>query len=100
MSEQLTMYTTRWCGFCHRLKRRLAAEGVAVTEVDIEGDPAAADYVMRVNGGNRTVPTVLFSDGTAMTNPSVQQVKAHLATLADTRPGDPADTAPSDPAGA
>ncbi|MBV2362724.1 mycoredoxin [Streptomonospora sp. S1-112] len=75
---QITMYTTPWCGFCKRLKSQLAREGIAVNEVDIEQDPAAADYVMRVNGGNQTVPTVLFADGTAMTNPSLAQVKEKL----------------------
>jgi mycoredoxin len=47
--------------------------------VDIEHDATAADYVMSVNGGNQTVPTVVFEDGTALTNPSLAQVKARLA---------------------
>jgi mycoredoxin len=76
------MYTTRWCGFCRRLKAQLAREGIEVREVDIEADPAAADYVMSVNGGNQTVPTLVFPDGSAMTNPSVIQVKGRLAELA------------------
>jgi mycoredoxin len=75
------MYTTPWCGFCRNLKRQLARVGIEVTEVDIEQDPAAAEYVMSVNGGNQTVPTVLFPDGTALTNPSASQVKARLATI-------------------
>jgi mycoredoxin len=75
----LTMYTTDWCGFCVRLKDGLRREGIAYQEVDIERDPAAADLVMEVNGGNRTVPTVVFPDGSALTNPSVRQVKEKLA---------------------
>jgi mycoredoxin len=62
-----------------RLKRMLDREGIAYTEVNIEEDPAAAELVMRVNGGNRTVPTVVFPDGAALTNPSIDQVKAALA---------------------
>ena len=81
MSGQLTMYTTSWCGFCRNLKNQLARAGIEVLEVDIERDQAAAQYVMSVNGGNRTVPTVLFPDGTALTNPSANQVKARLATV-------------------
>lgn len=73
------MYTTTWCGFCSRLKTALRAEGIAWTEVDIEDDPAAAEFVGSVNGGNHVVPTVKFADGTTMTNPSVRQVKAKLA---------------------
>ena len=75
----LTMYSTTWCGYCMRLKRMLDREGIAYTEVNIEEDPAAAELVMRVNGGNRTVPTVVFPDGAALTNPSIDQVKAALA---------------------
>ena len=54
--------------------------GISFTEVDIEHDPAAAKFVMRVNGGNQTVPTVKFADGTALTNPSLKEVKAKLAS--------------------
>ncbi len=81
MSQPLTMYTTVWCGFCRRLKNQLAREGIEVTEVDIERDPAAADYVMSVNGGNQTVPTIVFPDGTTLTNPSAAQVRAYLREL-------------------
>lgn len=70
----MTIYSTEWCGYCHRLTAQLDRAGVPYTEVDIEHDPTAADYVMQVNGGNQTVPTVLFHDGTALTNPSLKQV--------------------------
>jgi mycoredoxin len=75
----VTMYSTTWCGYCKRLKRLMDREGIAYSEVDIEQDPAAADYVMSVNGGNQTVPTVVFPNGSALTNPSIEQVKAELA---------------------
>jgi mycoredoxin len=75
------MYTTTWCGYCVRLKKLMQREGIEFAEVDIERDDTAADVVMRANGGNRTVPTLLFSDGTALTNPSIDQVKAQLAAL-------------------
>jgi len=78
-ASMLTMYSTTWCGYCMRLKRMLDREGIAYTEVNIEEDPEAAELVMRVNGGNRTVPTVVFPDGAALTNPSIDQVKAALA---------------------
>ncbi len=81
MAGQLIMYTTQWCGFCRNLKRQLARDGIEMTEIDIEQDPAAAEYVMSVNGGNQTVPTVVFPDGTAMTNPSAAQVRERLAAV-------------------
>jgi mycoredoxin len=76
------MYTTTWCAFCRRLKSQLARDGIEMLEVDIEQDPAAADYVMSVNGGFQTVPTIVFPDGSAMTNPSAAQVKERLNQLA------------------
>ena len=55
--------------------------GVTFEEIDIELDPEAAALVESVNGGNQTVPTVVFDDGSALTNPSIGQVKEHLARL-------------------
>jgi mycoredoxin len=75
----ITMFSTTWCGYCRRLKTQLDREGIGYTEVNIEEVPKAADYVMEVNGGNQTVPTVIFPDGTAATNPSLAEVKARLA---------------------
>jgi mycoredoxin len=72
------MYTTSWCGYCLRLKTGLKAEGISYTEIDIESDPAAAEFVMSVNGGNQTVPTLKFSDGSTLTNPSARDVRAKL----------------------
>jgi mycoredoxin len=78
----VTMYSTSWCGYCHRLKSQFERDGIAYTVVDIERDAAAANYVMSVNNGNQTVPTVRFPDGSALTNPSVIDVKERLAALA------------------
>lgn len=77
--SRMTMYTTSWCGYCARLKAGLSREGIEWHEIDIERVEGAADIVMSANNGNRTVPTVVFADGTALTNPSVAQVKAKLA---------------------
>jgi mycoredoxin len=78
-ATQLTIYSTPWCGYCHRLKGQLDREGITYREVDIEQVPDAAFIVEQVNGGNQTVPTLVFADGSALTNPSVAQVKAKLA---------------------
>lgn len=75
----LTVYSTSWCGYCHRLMSQLDREGIAYRVVDIERDEASAEFVMSVNGGNQTVPTVLFDDGTALTNPTVSEVRLQLA---------------------
>jgi mycoredoxin len=79
----VTMFTTTWCGYCVRLKKLMQREGIEFAEVDIEKDASAADRVMQANGGNRTVPTLIFADGVALTNPSIDQVKAQLAGLSE-----------------
>jgi mycoredoxin len=81
VSGQLIMYTTPWCGFCRNLKKQLARDGIELAEIDIEQDQAACEFVMSVNGGNQTVPTVVFPDGTVQVNPSAAQVRERLATV-------------------
>jgi mycoredoxin len=79
--EHLTMYTTPWCGYCQRLKKQLASAQVEFIEINIEEDPTAVQIVEKANEGNQTVPTLVFSDGTAMTNPSAQSVISKLDEL-------------------
>ncbi len=78
---QVTMYTTQWCGYCYRLKAQLRHADIAYDEVDIARHPEAADLVASINDGNQTVPTLIFADGSALTNPSVAQVQDRLAVL-------------------
>ena len=78
MAGTFTMYSTPWCGYCHRLKGQLKREGISFEEVDIEQQPEAAQIVEKANNGNQTVPTLVFEDGTALTNPSLAQIKAQL----------------------
>ena len=82
MSGSFTMYSTPWCGYCHRLKSQLDREGIPFDIVDIEQFPDAAEIVESANNGNQTVPTLVYPDGTAQTNPSLAQVKDKLAALA------------------
>ncbi len=78
-AARIVMYSTPWCGYCRRLKSQLDRVGIEMTVVDIEQHPEAAEVVMRVNHGNQTVPTLVFADGSALTNPSVAQVTERLA---------------------
>ena len=80
--KKLLRNYTSWCGYCQRLKGQLQREGIMFSEVNIEEHPEAAAIVERVNGGNQTVPTLVYADGTAQTNPSVRQVQEKLAALA------------------
>ncbi|MGC5628348.1 mycoredoxin [Georgenia sp. Z1344] len=74
----VTMFTTTWCGYCRNLKKQMTSAGIAFTEIDIEQTPDAARLVAEVNDGNEVVPTVLFTDGTTATNPSLSEVRKRL----------------------
>jgi len=77
----VTMFTTSWCGYCRRLKPQLDQAGIGYTEVNIEDIDNGAAVVEAANGGNQTVPTLLFADGSTQTNPSQAQVKTKLEEL-------------------
>ena len=81
MEPLVTVYSTVWCGYCQRLKKQLNEHGVTYTEVDIEQHPEATSIVEEFNEGNQTVPTLVFADGYAMTNPSLQAVLSKLDEL-------------------
>ncbi|WP_150308530.1 mycoredoxin [Planctomonas psychrotolerans] len=74
----ITMFSTSWCGYCKRLKSQLDRAGIGYTEVNIENVPGTAELVEAINGGNQTVPTVLFADGSSATNPSLAEVAARV----------------------
>lgn len=78
MPSAVTMYSTTWCGYCRRLKSQMQREGIEYTEINIEEDPQSAAFVEKANGGNQTVPTLLFLDGSTLTNPSLAQVKEKI----------------------
>src|SRR5699024_2709125 len=75
----VVMYSTTWCGYCRRLKAQLRSADIPFTEVNIEEVPEAAAFVEQANGGDQTVPTLLFPDGSSATNPSLAQVQERLA---------------------
>lgn len=74
----VTMFSTTWCGYCRRLKSQLDREGIGYTEINIEETPGTAELVETINGGNQTVPTLLFPDGSSATNPPLAQVQKQL----------------------
>lgn len=74
----ITMFSTTWCGYCRRLKSQLDAQGIGYQEINIEEVEGTAELVESINGGNQTVPTVLFPDGSSATNPSLAEVKTRL----------------------
>ena len=79
--SDVTMYGAEWCGDCRRSKRFLDTNNIKYNYIDIETDPAASDKVIEINGGMRSIPVIIFSDGTHLTEPSDIALKAKLEEL-------------------
>lgn len=75
---QVTMYTSNWCPDCWRAKKVLESMKVQFVEVDISKNPEAVALVEKLNNGYRSVPTILFPDGSVLTEPSTTQLAAKL----------------------
>jgi mycoredoxin len=75
------VYSTTWCGDCRRSKRTLEKHGVAFEEINIENDPAAVKFVMEVNRGKRSVPTIVFPDDSTLTEPNNTELVDKLREL-------------------
>lgn len=78
---QIIVYGTTWCPDCVRSKKYLDQQGVAYQWVDIERDAAARERVMRLNGGMRSVPTIIFPDGSILVEPTNVQLAAKLGEI-------------------
>lgn len=83
-ADRIVLYGTPWCGDCRRARRVLDERKVAYDYIDIEQDAEAAALVERVNNGFQSVPTIVFPDGSTLTEPSNPTLIAKLAALAET----------------
>jgi len=81
MTSNITMYSADWCGDCRRSKRLMDSLNVEYTIIDVEADPSASDKVIEINGGQRSIPVIVFPDGSHLTEPSDNDLKAKLEAL-------------------
>ena len=77
----ITMYGADWCGDCRRSKRLFEELDVQVNHIDVEVVKSAAAKVVEINGGAQSIPVIVFSDGTHLTEPSDNDLKAKLTAL-------------------
>jgi thioredoxin reductase (NADPH) len=84
MTDQIVVYGTTWCPDCKRAKRFFAEQRVPYVNIDIEQDAEAMALVERVNQGMRSIPTIVFPDGSILVEPSNAQLaeKLNLQTKA------------------
>jgi mycoredoxin len=77
---EIVMYTTEWCADCRRVKAYFEANNIPYTKIDLEDNENATDFVMRINNGFRSVPTIIFPDGTILVEPSWEELREKFVT--------------------
>ena len=81
MSKEITFYGADWCGDCRRSKRLLAELNVEYTLIDVEKDPSQIDKVKEINGGAQSIPVIVVSEGSHLTEPSDPDLRKKLEEL-------------------
>ncbi|WP_322496338.1 mycoredoxin [Chloroflexus sp.] len=80
--QPIVVYGTNWCPDCRRAQRVLDQHGAPYTYINIEHNPAAAEFVVKVNHGNQSVPTIVFPDGSILVEPSNRALQEKLSQMA------------------
>jgi mycoredoxin len=82
MSEnKIIIYGTDWCGDCYRARRILESNRIAFEWLDIDHDQEGENIVLDINNGNRSVPTIVFEDGSVLVEPSYSQLRDKISSL-------------------
>ncbi len=78
MDNKIKVFGTRWCGDCSRTRRFMDRNQIDYTWVDIDQDEAGEEFVVSMNHGMRSVPTILFSDGSILVEPNDAELQVML----------------------
>jgi mycoredoxin len=78
---QIVMYTTEYCSDCHRAKTFFEANKIEYLRVGLEGNEEATEFVLNINNGYRSVPTIIFPDGTVLTEPSWKELQDKISKI-------------------
>jgi mycoredoxin len=78
-TDQIVMYTTEYCSDCIRVKRFFEANSIPHLRVGLEGNTEATNFVMKINNGYKSVPTIIFPDGSILVEPDWEELKAKFS---------------------
>lgn len=81
MAQKLRVIGASWCPDCKRAKTFLGQHRIEFDWIDMESDPTAQAEVERINGGKRIIPTIIFSDGSILTEPSNDELAEKLGIV-------------------
>ncbi len=76
---QIVMYVTEHCSDCYRAKAYFEANEIQYLKASLEGDEEAIEFVMNINNGNRSVPTIIFPDGSVLVEPSLAELSTKFS---------------------
>jgi len=82
--SQIVLYGVTWCGDCRRARRVLAEMKVSYLDIDIDADQQGEAFVKQINRGSRSVPTIVFPDGSTLTEPDNVTLANKLNTIKQT----------------
>ncbi len=74
----IVVYGAPWCGDCHRSRRLLELHEVPFQWIDIDEQPEYQEVVRKYNSGKQIIPTIVFDDGSFLSEPTDAQLKAKL----------------------
>ncbi len=77
--SQIVMYTTNVCADCRRAKAFFEANKISYLQIGIEADEEATEFVYTLNNGMRSVPTIVFPDGTVLVEPTWEELRQQLS---------------------
>jgi len=80
---QIVMYSTEYCSDCMRAKKFFDANNIPYIRIGLEGNPEATEFVMKINHGYQSVPTIIFPDGSVLVEPGWDELKAKISKLQD-----------------
>ena len=77
--SQIVMYSTEYCPDCHRARKFFETNNIPYMRVSLEGNAEGTEFVMQVNNGYRSVPTIVFPDGSVLVEPGWEELKAKFS---------------------
>ncbi len=86
MPDTIEIYGASWCPDCRRAQRFLGAQGIVYQSIDVDKDPRSAAFVEKLNSGMRVIPTIVFPDGSVLSEPTNAQLAQKLGLRAQAQP--------------
>lgn len=77
--SKIVMYSTEYCGDCRRAKAFFDTKQIQYVSAGLEGDEEATNFVINLNNGNRSVPTIVFPDGSILVEPSWEELERKIS---------------------